>query len=39
LDVSGGGSPEYPIYYINVESPSEPTLIATTFREYLEKHA
>ena len=39
LDVSGGSSPEYPIYYINVESPGEPVLMARTFRDYLERHA
>jgi hypothetical protein len=39
LDVSGGSSTEYPIYYINVESPRAHVLIATTFREYLEKLA
>lgn len=39
FDVSGGSSSEYPIYYLNVEFPRSPTLLATTFREYLEKHA
>ena len=39
LDVSGGSSSEYPIYYINVECSKEPVLMATTFRDYLETHA
>jgi len=39
FDVSGGSSPEYPIYYINVESPGEPVLMGKTFQEYLEMHA
>ena len=30
---------EYPIYYLNVESPKEPKLMATTFHDYLEHHA
>lgn len=39
LDVSSGSGSEYLIYYINVECPREPVLMARTFREYLEKHA
>ncbi len=39
FDVSGGSGSEYPIYYLNVGFPRQPTLLAATFREYLEKHA
>jgi len=34
-----GSSGEYPIYYINVDSPGQQVLVATSFREYLDKQA
>ncbi len=35
FDITAGTDGEYPIYYINVESPSAPQLLASTFKEYL----
>lgn len=34
FDISAGSASEYPVYYINVDSPWEPLLRANTFHEY-----
>jgi SMI1 / KNR4 family (SUKH-1) len=37
FDITAGKDGEYPIYYVNVESPGAPQLLASTFKEYLVK--
>ena len=36
-DVSADGDPEHSIWYVDVETQAEPVLIATTFKDYLER--
>jgi hypothetical protein len=35
FDITASEGGEYPIYYMNVESPGAPKLLAKTFKEYL----